>query len=61
MGIYGVGMKKLVHLGSGFFSSSRSINRRIVSYVTVSATQKTDKKTSQLSKLFLARSFYSTP
>ncbi|SMG66728.1 hypothetical protein BMETH_69_3 [methanotrophic bacterial endosymbiont of Bathymodiolus sp.] len=31
-------------------------NRSIASYVTVSATQKTDKKASQLLKLFRARS-----
>ena len=36
--------------------SSRRRNRRIVSYVTVSAMPKTDKKTSQLLKLFLVRS-----
>ncbi len=39
-----------------FCSHSRRTNRRIVSYVTVCATPKTDKKTNQLLKLFRTRS-----
>ncbi len=35
---------------------SRRTNRRIASYATICTTQKTDKKTSELSKLFRARS-----
>ena len=43
-------------LAQDFCSSSRRVNRRIASYATVGTTKKTDKKTSELSKLFRARS-----
>ena len=42
--------------GAGFYSYSRRNNRRLASYVTIVTTPKTDKKTSELPKLFRDRS-----
>ncbi len=49
-------MKKLRQLAQNCCLSSRRRNLALVSNVTVAATPKTDNKTSQLTKLFHARS-----
>jgi hypothetical protein len=47
--------KKTIYIAQDFCSSLRRRNRRIAGYATISATQKTGKKTSKMGELFIAR------